>query len=105
MRDNNEFFKVTMFFPLADNEGNLFDQDTWGWWRDEITKVIAAFTDLGVVAGWWHGHSDRNRWILAVVADRAELAKLRDFVRSARQWFRQEAMYFEWHRVNLELVR
>jgi hypothetical protein len=105
MKASKELFKVTMFFPLTDNEGNLFDQDTWGWWRDEITNVIAAFTDLGVVTGWWHGHSDRNRWILAVVRGEVEIAKLRNFLRRARLWFRQDAMYFEWHPVNFELVR
>lgn len=104
MKEGQRFFKVTLFFPLADNEGNLFDDDTWGWWRDELTRNQWAFTDLGVVAGWWEGHSDQNRWIVAVVETEEEVDKLRTFIRVARQWFRQECMYFEWHEVWFELV-
>lgn len=105
MNESNEFFKVTMFFPLTDNDGNLFDEHTWGVWLDEITTLVAAFTDLGVVAGWWHGHSDQNRWILAVVGSQEEVGQLRHFVRRAKEWFRQNAMYFEWHTVRFELVK
>jgi hypothetical protein len=39
MQESQRYFKVTMFFPLADNEGNLFDDDTWGWWRDEFDAM------------------------------------------------------------------
>jgi hypothetical protein len=51
MQESQRYFKVTMFFPLADNEGNLFDDDTWGWWRDELTRCHSAFTDLGSCRG------------------------------------------------------
>ena len=105
MQQGKRYFKVTMFFPLADNEGNLFDDDTWGWWRDELTRCHTAFTDLGVVAGWWEGHSDQNRWIVAVVETEEEVDELRRFVQGARQRFRQECMYFEWHEVWFELVK
>jgi hypothetical protein len=84
MNESNEFFKVTMFFPLTDNDGNLFDEHTWGW---------------------WHGHSDQNRWILAVVGSEEEVGQLRNFVKRAKKWFRQNAMYFEWHTVHFELVK
>jgi len=30
MKEGLRYFKVTMFFPLLDNEGYLFDDDTWG---------------------------------------------------------------------------
>lgn len=105
MEQGKRYFKVSMFFPLTDNEGNLFDDDTWAWWREEITRCLSAFTDLGVVAGWWEGHSDQNRWIVAVVGTEQEVDELRKFLRVARQRFRQETMYFEWHEVRFELVK
>jgi hypothetical protein len=105
MKEGQRYFKVTMFFPLLDNEGYPFDDDTWGWWRDELTRCHSAFTDLGVVAGWWESHSDLNRWIVAVVGTEKEVDELRRFVQVARQRFRQECMYFEWHEVSFELVK
>jgi len=105
MSESTEYFKVTMFFPLRDNEGNEFDEDTWDWWREEITRLVAGFTDLGVVAGWWEGHSDQNRWIVAVVGSEEEVNQLRSFLQMARRRFRQESMYFEWHAVRFELVK
>jgi len=105
MEEGQQHFKVTMFFPLMDNDGHPFDDDTWGWWREEITRCLSAFTDLGVVAGWWEGHSDQNRWILAAVGTEKEVDGLRGFLRIARQRFRQERMYFEWHKVWFELVK
>jgi hypothetical protein len=105
MDESTECFKVTMFFPLRDNEGNVFDEDTWEWWIGEITRIVSGFTDLGVVAGWWHGHSDQNRWIMAVVRSEEEVNELRDFVQVAGKRFRQDTMYFEWHTVHFELVK
>ena len=52
MNEGSEHFKVTMFFPLRDNDGNEFEEETWGWWRDELTKLLSGFTDLEVVSGW-----------------------------------------------------
>ena len=104
MQERQQYFKVTTFFPLADDEGNLFDDDTWGWWRDELTRCVTAFTHLGDVAGWWESHFDQNRWIVAVVGAEEKVDKLRRFVQVARQRFRQECMYFEWHEVWFELV-
>lgn len=77
-------FKVTTFFPVADNEGNRFNDDIWSWSRDELTRCRSAFTDLGVVARWWEGYSDQNRWIVTVVGTEEEVDELRRFVRVAR---------------------
>ena len=104
MNENKEHFKVTMFFPLRDNEGNTFEEETWEWWRDELTKLLSGFTDLGVVHGWWQGQSDQNQWITAVVESAEQVDELRRFLQSARQMFGQDAMYFEWHPVHFELV-
>ena len=99
-----EHFKTTMFFPLSDNEGNPFQEEVWEWWRDELTRLLSGFTDLGVVRGWWQGQSDQNQWVVAVVAGSEHLDDLRHMLRLARQMFRQDAMYFEWHSVQFELV-
>lgn len=104
MNESEKHFKVTKFFPLRDNDGNAFEEEIWEWWRDGLTKTVSGFTDLGVVIGWWQGQSDQNRWIVAVVESAEQVDELRTFLKSARQMFRQDAMYFEWHPVHFELV-
>jgi hypothetical protein len=104
MNESEEHFRVTMFFPLRDNDGNAFEEEIWEWWRDELTKTLSGFTDLGVVSGWWQGQSDQNQSIVAVVESAEQVDELRRFLKSARQMFRQDAMYFEWHPVHFELV-
>jgi hypothetical protein len=103
--EGKKHFKVTMFFPLEDNEGNAFDDGTWQWWHDGIDNVISGLTDLGIVEGWWQGQSDRNKWVVTVVEGVHQLDQLRRFVRLARKRFRQDTMYFEWHEVHFELVK
>lgn len=104
MSESAGHFKVTMFFPLRDNDGNAFEEETWEWWRDELTTLLAGFTDLGAVNGWWQGQSDQNQWIVAIVESAESMDGIRHFLKSARQMFRQDAMYFEWHPVHFELV-
>lgn len=96
--------KVTMFFPLYDNEGNVYDEGVWKWWRENLTLQFRGFTDMGVVKGWWQGHSDQNRWIVAVVKTQNEVQHIRQFLKLARAKFDQETMYLEYHRVHFEEV-
>lgn len=96
-------FKVTLFFPLYDNERNLFEEEIWYWWRNEITDLISGFTDLGIVNGWWQGYSDENRWIMMIVAEEM-INSIRTFLRRARMKFKQEAMYLDYHPVTFEEV-
>lgn len=98
-------FKVTLLVPLRDNEGELFDLMTWSWWNDELTSLVSGFTDVGVATGWWRGYSDQNRVIVIIVRSMSEVNAIRDLLVRARDRFRQEAMYFEYHRVVFEEVR
>jgi hypothetical protein len=102
--ETEQHFKLTLFFPLRDNEGEAFEEVIWASWRNELTKLLSGFTDLGVVNGWWQGQSDQNQWIVAVITGTEQLDALRGFLQWARQVFRQDAMYFEWHPVHFELV-
>jgi hypothetical protein len=107
MSDRNEggqHLKVTLFFPLRDNEGDTFEEEIWDSWKKELTKLLSGFTDLGVVSGWWQGQSDQNQWIVAVIDGMEQVDALRRFLRSARRMFRQDAMHLEWHPVHFELV-
>jgi hypothetical protein len=97
--------KVTLLVPLADNDGEPFDLETWSWWGDRLTETVAGFTDMGVATGWWRGYTDQNRVIVIVVKSSREVESLRQLLRQARFRFRQEAMYLEFHRVNFEEVR
>lgn len=100
-------FKITLFFPLSDNEGNPFEVEVWSWWRDRITILVFDYghTDLGMVTGWWQGMSDQNRWIMLVVPSVQKVDEVRDFLRQARLRFRQKAMYFDCHGVYFEEVK
>src|SRR5262245_59765309 len=102
--DEKWHFRVTMFFPLRDNDGNVFEEEVWEWWRDELTRILSWFTILGIVNGWWQHQSDQNQWIARVVQSEKEVDELRTFLKSAREMFTQDAMYFEWHPVHFELV-
>jgi len=97
--------KVTLLVPLNDNEGEPFDLATWNWWSDRLTSLVTGFTDMGVATGWWRGYSDQNRVIVLVVKSLHEVDAIRDLLREARIKFRQEAMYFEYHRVSFEEVQ
>jgi hypothetical protein len=97
-------YKVTVLLPLSDNEGQPFDKETWGWWNDQLTSLVAGFTDLGVVSGWWRGFSDRNRHITIVVNSLREIDGIRSLLREARLRFRQKAMYLEYHVVYFEEI-
>lgn len=101
-RDNA--YKVTLFFPLKDNDGGEFEKEVWDWWTDEITRILTGFTDLGTVTGWWLGHSDQNRWIVVVLKSEEEVGQIRDFLRTARVKFRQKKMYLEYHPTYYEEV-
>ena len=97
-------YKVTLFFPLQDNDGKEFEMEIWRWWRREITTMLKGFTDLGVVDGWWLGHSDQNYWIVAIVKTEQEVNQIRDFLRRAREKFKQEKMYLDYHPTHYEEV-
>ncbi|MBI1939912.1 MAG: hypothetical protein HYS33_00230 [Acidobacteria bacterium] len=96
--------KVNLLFPLFDNDGKPFDESVWDWWLSELTRIVAGFTDMGVVSGWWHGHSDLNRWIVIVASKDAPLDQIRRFLHEARSQFRQEKMYLDYHPVFFEEV-
>ncbi|MBI5478791.1 MAG: hypothetical protein HY906_08050 [Deltaproteobacteria bacterium] len=96
--------KITMMFPLLDNDAAPFDEGTWSWWRDEIVRVTPAYSELGLAQGRWEGHTDYCRWVMAVIP-RDRLREVRRFLQEARLRFRQKEMYLDFHRVQLESVR
>ena len=97
--------KITLQFPLYDNEGKAIEEGVWEWWSDEMVKLITDFTDLGVVIGHDRGYTDQNRLIFIVVRSEDEVEKIRIFLRSARNRFRQDTMYLDYHPVCFEEVR
>jgi hypothetical protein len=105
MRKKYNALKVTLLFPLFDNDGNPFEEEVWDWWLDEMTNLFRGFTDLGVVSGWWLGHSDRNRWIVVIVKTEKEVGRTRNLLQMARERFKQQAMYLDYHPVRFEEVR
>ncbi|HEV7242209.1 MAG TPA: hypothetical protein VGQ36_23465 [Thermoanaerobaculia bacterium] len=98
-------FKVTLLIPMKDNDGKQFDSRTWLWWHHELSSLVSGFTDIGIVTGWWRGYSDRNRGTVIIVRSMDEVSAIRSLLVRARNRFRQEAMYFEYHAVTFEEVR
>src|SRR4029079_14774467 len=99
MLKSSAALKVTTLIPLKDNDGNLFDLSTWTWWNERLTSLVAGFTDLGVVTGWWRGYADQNQVFVIIVRTMKEVDVIRQLLREARIRFRQEAMYLEYHRI------
>jgi hypothetical protein len=102
--ESTRLVKVTMLFPLIDNDGNPFDEPTWDWFTDRVTEVIGDFTEMGLTGGQWRGYSDRSRWIMAVIPD-GKLDGVYSFLREARVKFKQEAMYLDFHPVELRIIK
>ena len=99
------WFKVTLLFPLRDNDGNPFPEEVWSWWLDAITKLVKALTDRGVVRGWWRRRWEPNREIFMIVKTQREVNAIRAFLRRARRKFKQDVMYLEYRLVYFEEVK
>jgi hypothetical protein len=100
---DSKWIKVTLFFPILDNDGNPFDKKTWQWWLRGILKISPGHTDMGHVGGVWKGYTDRCRWIMMVVSV-DKLDEIREFLKDAQKRFKQETMYLDYHPVFFELV-
>ncbi len=101
---NANKLKVTMLFPVYDNEGVPIEREIWRWWVREIRRIFSeGGTDFGLVTGWWHGQSDLNRFVWAI-ADEDNLSDIRPFLERAKDKFRQGKMYFEYHPTTYEEV-
>ena len=94
--------KVTMLFPLLQDDGEPFSAGVWDWWLDNIL-TFGAYHELAT-RGTWRGNRERHRCVKIVTADDSEVRRLQNFVLDARTAFGQEAMYFEAVRVHFELI-
>jgi hypothetical protein len=98
-------YKVTLMFPMQDNDGKAFPRSVWKRWRLEMGRLLSGFTDAGLVEGHWQQQTDLNKIVFIVVNSETKVNELRDFLREARVRFGQKAMYFEFHPVFQEDVR
>ncbi len=94
--------KVTMLFPLLDNDGKHFSAEVWSWWLDNIV-TFGAYHEL-TTRGSWKGRTERHRCVKIVITDEAELQRLEAFLGEAREVFGQEVMYFEAVQVHFKLI-
>src|SRR3990172_5772042 len=96
--------KVTMFFPILDNDGHPFQEVTWNWWRDALQRVLqGSYNEPGTTLGHWEGYTDLCRWIVSVI-ERGRLDEIRSFLAEALSRFRQESMYLDYHAVTIEMI-
>ncbi len=105
MPNPQEWLKVTLLFPLYDNDGNPFPTEVWNWCSNEIAKLVNAYTDRGTVRGWWRKRWEVNQEIFMIVKTADELGAVRQFLSHACREFNQEVMYLEYHPVHFEEVR
>jgi hypothetical protein len=94
--------KVTMLFPLLQDDGEPFSAGAWEWWLDNIV-TFGAYHELAS-RGMWRGNPERHRCVKVVATDESEVERMEAFVRQARDVFGQEAMYFEAVRVHFKLI-
>ena len=102
---NPNKLKVTMLFPVYDNDNRPFDLEVYDWFADEIQRIFpeGATEYGGLATGWWHGKKDLSRCIWAIVEEE-RLGAIREFLTEAKNKFRQKKMYFEYHPTSYEEV-
>ena len=94
-----------MLFPIYDNDGEPFEREIYEWFADEVKTIFpeGATEYGGHATGWWHGKIDLSRCIWAILEE-DELNVIREFLREAKEKFRQEKMYFEYHPTTYEEI-
>jgi hypothetical protein len=97
-------FEVRALFPLADNDGRPFGEDKWHWWWDEMLRLSFAFTQTGVVQGFWKHQSEQHRSVFWIVPSMREVKQIKAFVAAAKVKFEQKEMFFEYLPVRYEGV-
>lgn len=96
--------KVTMLFPILDNNGKPFDEETVSWWRDALHVAVGGdYNEPGQTLGHWEGYTELCRWIVAVVDEQA-LKQIYAFLKEARSRFGQQVMYLDYHPVTFDLI-
>lgn len=84
-----------------------FTEDVWDWWKTEIQKLFPeGGTALGTAEGWWHGHTEANKWVIMILNSEDKIEQVRSFLKKARarEKFNQEKMYFDYHLTHYEEV-
>ena len=94
--------KVTMLFPLLDNDGDPFSAETWDWWLDQIV-TFGAYHELAS-RGTWKGRPEQHRCVKIVTTDVSEIERMERFLREAREVFGQEVTYFEAVGIHFKLI-
>jgi hypothetical protein len=94
--------KVTLLFPIVDNDGNPFSAEVWSWWLDNVV-TFGPYHELAT-RGTWRSKPERHRCVKIVITDESELQRLEAFLREAREVFGQEVMYFEAVQVHFKLI-
>ena len=94
--------KVTMLFPLVDNDEEPFSAEIWDWWLDNIV-TFGAYHEMAT-RGTWKGVTERHRSVKIVATDESEVDRMEAFLLKAREVFGQEVMYFEAVRVHFKLI-
>ena len=87
-------YKISTFFPLHDNDGKPFSEETWDWWHDQMAR-FKGYTDMGKVLGIWERHTDENRWIFWIVQTYPQVEEIKGFLIEAKEKFSQLAIYYE----------
>lgn len=91
-------------FPILDNNGNTFEEETWSWWYDALQETLGgAYNEPSQTLGHWEGYTELCRWIIAVVYEE-DLERIYAFLKEARSRFRQDVMYLDYHPVTFDLI-
>jgi len=94
--------KVTMLFPIFDNNDAPFPPEVWGWWLVSIVS-IGAYHEF-FTRGAWEGRLEYHRCVTLVLQTKEQLRKVEEFLEEARERFGQDVMYFEATQVHFRLI-
>jgi|ERR1044072_8857539 hypothetical protein len=94
--------KVTLLFPIFDNDDAPFPPDLWEWWLVSLVS-IGAYHEFPT-RGAWEGRLEYHRCVTLVLQTEEQLRKVEEFLREAREKFGQDVMYFEATQVHFKLI-
>lgn len=93
----NELIETTFRIPVAGNDGQPFEVETWEWLHDQLIANFGGYTVEGPSPGNWlseAGHLYREPGLTYRVAIAPSAVEtLREVCREAKTRFDQEAIY------------
>ncbi len=91
--------RTTVLIPIADNQGIVFDAETWAWVLAKGLRLFGGLTFEGTVTGQWIEdgtiYADESRRYTISLTSWEQMPQWLAFIQALRVRFRQIALYGE----------